>query len=101
MSAETKAEADYRRAVEAGIIVPVTYNPALQDPKGEWLSVTTVPVKETRDVITGDSFKDLYLKLKGELIQLRQALEETTCQESVFTYQQVVKTWLEKNVPKE
>ena len=42
-------------------------------------------LQERDDVVTGDSFKDLYLTLQGQLIQLRQELEETKCQESVFT----------------
>ena len=44
---ETKAEADYRRGVEAGIIVPVTYNSAAQD-DGEWLKCTPVAWKGSR-----------------------------------------------------
>ncbi len=30
----------YRRAVEAGIIVPMTYNGTVKDADGEWLSCT-------------------------------------------------------------
>ena len=32
--------AAYRRAVEAGIIVPMTYNGTVKDADGEWLSCT-------------------------------------------------------------
>ena len=122
---EEKAEA-YRRAVEAGIIVPVNNwwlsstlegaadrataveasGPEAVGRGGarEVLLAACDAVKERNaarqerdDWLTGDSFKDLYFALQGQLIQLRQELQETKCQESVFTYQQVVRSWLEKH----